>query len=219
LKKQVMHASSLLLIGLLTAENWTSLEAADGAFLSEATSNRKHSEPRDARLDYLGFLLSSDGRVTLDGFVVFVGCTIQNGQTLTTEDSKATVDLGKNGVLIVGPHSSIFFTNTEDEARITCKSVTCKLKIAAGSVRVEGRSKKRLLRKGDSETLAYGDDAYFLGQAYIAINYDVNAAENKQSDRVGPGLTGILLLILVAATTGAGVATGGNEGQPASPIR
>lgn len=151
-------------------------------------------------------IIGSAGQVMVDGMKVATGFTLQEGQTVETAKGEVIIDLGKNGLFVLGPHSKVFFTNGDDGARITCLSEKCILTVRDGEVRVEGAT-KRVLRKGDTATLHTGEVAAYIEKAYVKIN---------TKEKVSAGLVGLLALI-GAGAVGIGAAVI-DVGEPSSPV-
>jgi len=160
-----------------------------------------------------GTLTVKSGTVTINGNTAQTGATVMSGSVVSTGAGGAVVDLGPNGRIELGDHTTatIICVGGSIEIRTNCEKT--EIEVRRGQVDVKS-PKVESLAAGKEETYSGAVDA----TAAAGVDMQVECKGRKYAGAyTSAGLIGLLALIGVGAAVAIGVAVNDSDSRASSP--
>lgn len=157
-----------------------------------------------------------NGTLTIQGDATINGNTVQTGATVLTDSlvatgagSKATIDLGPLGHIMLGENTTVFLTFAPGLVQVRTQCSRSEIEVISGQVEIKAPETKTL-SSGQEEAYNGSVEAMTNGGTDFKITCEDVPGAGKAY--IGPGWAGWLSLVGVGAGITAGVLIG-DEGE------
>ncbi|MCI0485047.1 MAG: hypothetical protein L0229_00325 [Blastocatellia bacterium] len=203
-----MKVSKLCLKGLISFG--LAITIASAFSLSSFALNEPVEKPEVLMIIQDSGTLTIQGEATINGNPVQTGATVLTGsQVATGTGSKATIDLGPLGRIVLGANTTVFLTFAPGMVHVKTQCARSEIEVISGRVEI---------KSPETETLGQGQDKTYSGSVEAmtsgGTDFEITCEDVPPAGGayIGPGWQGWLSLVGVGAGITTGILVGDEEG-------